>query len=427
MPRQTSNHVDTASAVGRRVRAARRQLDLTQKDLAFPGCTAAHVSRIEAGNRVPSLQVIRALAARLDVSEEWLARGEDRPGEEEQLLRDADLALRLDDLDEAERLFLRLGRAECSASVRARAAAGLGQLAFRRDDASRAVAHLEEALELAPLDDAAAVETLGRAYAVLGREEEAIGLFRRYLVSAEERDDAFGRLRFSVLLANAQIDAGYFSEAADLIGRAIAASTTDDALGLARLYWTQSRFHTLRNEPDAAGEYARRALALLEVGEHTLYQARAYQVLAHIELDSGNAAEALSLVEEGRARLGALGTPHDDAKFAIEEARALSALGRIDEAASIAMSTAGFANGHPVDRGRCYTELAATYAQRGDAERALELYELAIEILDVVPSRYLVEALTQHADVLERLGRQRHALESYKRAAGVRLRSDTRR
>jgi tetratricopeptide (TPR) repeat protein len=427
MPRQTSQHVDSAPEVGKRLRSARRQRGLTQRDLAFPGCTAAHVSRIEAGSRVPSLQVIRALARQLDVSEAWLARGEEEHDDAHRLLRDADLALRLDDLEEAERLYHRLGTADQPPRVRAQASAGLGQLAFRRDDPRAAVASLERARELDPgFEDPAAVETLGRAYALLGQEEVAIGLFRRFLASAEEREDAVERLRFSVLLANAQIDAGHFTEAADLIGRAIATTSADDALGLARLFWTQSRFHALRSEPETAAEYARRALALLELGEHTLYQARAYQVLAHIELDSGNAAEALLLIETGRQRLGTLGTPHDEAKFAIEEARALVALGRLDEATAVARRSAAFENGHPVDRGRCYAELASAQAQQGESAQALELYELAIELLETSSSRYLVEALVQLAELHEQLGHEREALAAYKRAAGARLRLGTR-
>jgi transcriptional regulator with XRE-family HTH domain len=43
--------------------------------LAFPGCTVTYISRIEAGERVPSLQVLVELGQRLGVTAEWLARG----------------------------------------------------------------------------------------------------------------------------------------------------------------------------------------------------------------------------------------------------------------------------------------------------------------------------------------------------------------
>lgn len=68
-------HVDDPVAVGTRLRTARKAAGLSQRDLAFPGCSAAYISRIERGERVPSLQVLRELAQRCDVSEEQLAWG----------------------------------------------------------------------------------------------------------------------------------------------------------------------------------------------------------------------------------------------------------------------------------------------------------------------------------------------------------------
>ena len=73
MPRSLTTHIDSPKAVGARLRAARDRAALSQRQLAFPGCTAAYISRIEAGARVPSLQMINQLALRLDVSVFWVA------------------------------------------------------------------------------------------------------------------------------------------------------------------------------------------------------------------------------------------------------------------------------------------------------------------------------------------------------------------
>jgi transcriptional regulator with XRE-family HTH domain len=77
MPRERERipHVDDPLAVGKRVFQARESAGLSQRDLAFPGCSAAYISRIERGERVPSLQVLRELAARCSVSESFLAWG----------------------------------------------------------------------------------------------------------------------------------------------------------------------------------------------------------------------------------------------------------------------------------------------------------------------------------------------------------------
>lgn len=63
--------------VGGRVLELRKKKGLTQKDLSFPGCTAAYVSRIERFARRPSLQIIQAFANRLCVSPEYLAWGKE--------------------------------------------------------------------------------------------------------------------------------------------------------------------------------------------------------------------------------------------------------------------------------------------------------------------------------------------------------------
>ena len=63
MPRRPSNHVDDPIAVGQRLRQAREAAGLTQRELSFEGCTAAYVSRIEAGARVPQAGFLAPLTA----------------------------------------------------------------------------------------------------------------------------------------------------------------------------------------------------------------------------------------------------------------------------------------------------------------------------------------------------------------------------
>jgi transcriptional regulator with XRE-family HTH domain len=73
--RARTPHYDDPTAVGKRVFEARVAAGLSQRELAFPGCSAAYISRIERGERVPSLQVMRELARRTGVSEQVLAFG----------------------------------------------------------------------------------------------------------------------------------------------------------------------------------------------------------------------------------------------------------------------------------------------------------------------------------------------------------------
>ena len=104
MPRQKSQHVDSPKAVGERLKAAREAAGLSQRQLAFSGCSPAYISRIEAGDRIPSLQLLRELGRRLDVSEDFLATGVDPIGRRGKLI-EADLARRFDDVDTARALY----------------------------------------------------------------------------------------------------------------------------------------------------------------------------------------------------------------------------------------------------------------------------------------------------------------------------------
>jgi transcriptional regulator with XRE-family HTH domain len=75
--RARTPHYDDPAAVGKRVFEARVAAGLSQRELAFPGCSAAYISRIEQGERVPSLQVMREIAHRCGVSEHVLAFGKE--------------------------------------------------------------------------------------------------------------------------------------------------------------------------------------------------------------------------------------------------------------------------------------------------------------------------------------------------------------
>jgi transcriptional regulator with XRE-family HTH domain len=66
----------TGVQVARCVRAQRKALKLTQEELAVElGVTHQHVSRIEGGHAVPSLELLVRLSCRLGVSTDYLLTG----------------------------------------------------------------------------------------------------------------------------------------------------------------------------------------------------------------------------------------------------------------------------------------------------------------------------------------------------------------
>jgi tetratricopeptide (TPR) repeat protein len=422
LPRQKSTHVDDPAAVGIRLRNSRERAGLSQRQLSFPGCSPAYISRIESGDRIPSLQLLRELGRRLGVSEDFLATGAEPEAGDTELL-EAEVALRLDDLEKAQRLYEE-ALARGDEQLRSQALRGLGELAYRQGDARGAIDLLEAAISvLGGLEgDPSVAETLGRAYATVGELESAIGVFERGLKRAEEAGDGFEIVRFAVLLAYAFMDTGNLGRAEELLGRALAIGR-DSANPTIRmqLYWSQSKLHIEQNDPETAARYARRALELLHLTEDTLRTARAYQLLAHIEIDRGHPEQALELLEDGWPLLERMGNPLERAHFRIEEARALAKLGRAEEAGALAMDLTGqLGEALPEEAGRAYGLLGDIFADLGDSARAQELYELAAELLERHnPTRYVVEVYTKLADLLEAQGQKEAAFELMKKALGA--------
>jgi tetratricopeptide (TPR) repeat protein len=429
VPRRKSTHVDDPVQVGRRLREARERAGLSQRQLSFEGCSPAYISRIEAGERIPSLQLLREMGRRLGVSEDWLATGLDRDLlAEDRTLLDAELALRFNELETAERLYTQALDGATTNTEQARALAGIGQIAFERGEPRRAVQCLEQALSLSrteAADQPSLADTLGRAYAMLDDLEPAIRLFRHALDRANERKNSPEAVRFGVLLANAYIDNGEFGEAEHVLKDTVEkAQNARDPVFRARIYWSLSRLHALQGETSTAARYARKALELLELTEHTTYAARAHQLLAHVELDRGNPDDALDVLDQGLPLVQEGGNPVDEALFQLERARALVRLDRGDEATELAAASIDLLkNASPGDAGRAHTVVAEVYEQLGDRRRAIETYERAAELLTLSPNRYLLEVYAKLADLLEAEGRKDEALEVLKQAVTAQARA----
>jgi tetratricopeptide (TPR) repeat protein len=363
------------------------------------------------------------MGRRLGVSEDYLATGKERNDEASALI-EAELYLRLDEPEVARKLYLEaLDRAETK-DERAKALAGLGQIAFRAGKPREAITRFEEARVLwkeGLASHPATADSLGRAYAMVDQKEPAIAIFRESLAAAEEQGDPAETVRFAVLLANAYIDAGDFAPARELLERTVSiAPDSQDPIFRARVYWSHSRLHTLQGDSMLAARYARKALNLLELTEHTYYTALAHQLLAHIEVDREHPEEALELVEKGLELLGEAGNPIDQALFRLEEARALIQLDRPEEAASTAMAASGqLADGSPHDAGRGYMLIGDVFQELGDTAKARELYELAAQVLEAIPGRYLSEVYQKLAAVLEADGKKDEALGILKKAVAI--------
>ena len=422
MPRHPGTHVDSPRAVGQRLAETRRKAGLSQRQLAFEGCTPAYISRIESGERIPSLQLLRQLGERLGVSGDWLATGRDAAPAGADPLQEAFLALRLGDEQTAEPI-LREHVDSPLPERRARALLGLGLLAYGGGDHRETVAQIDAALALdalPPPDHAAALDLLGRALALIGDTERSIATFEDGRAWAEAVGSDSDRLRFDVLLANALVDHDSLDRAAEILAEAIRnPAAAADPLLRARVWWSQARLHTAENNPDLAARYAYRAIAVLEESEHTLYVARAHQLLAHIEIDRHHPEQALELLDTGLPLVRRAGNRYEEAVFEVERARALLQLGHHDDAASVALAAAGLLSGaSPADAGRCYALVGEVLAEFHDDARAIEMFELALEHLSP-HDRNALSVYGKLAELLERNGRADEALKLLKRAVST--------
>src|SRR5437762_14173889 len=90
--------------IGERLKRLRLERGFSQRELSAPGVSYAYISRIEAGTRQPSVKALRRLAAKLEVSAEYLETGSELlPADLLELrLADLELALRLGEADEGQ-------------------------------------------------------------------------------------------------------------------------------------------------------------------------------------------------------------------------------------------------------------------------------------------------------------------------------------
>jgi tetratricopeptide (TPR) repeat protein len=424
MPRQKSQHVDDPRAVGERLKAAREAVGLSQRQLAFSGCSPAYISRIEAGDRIPSLQLLRELGRRLGVSEDYLATGVD-PARQHEKLMEADLARRLDDVEGARVIYQEILDTSSDKRERADALEGLGDIELRTGHPQPAIQLFEQALTVSGQRDferPTLAENLGRAYAALGEFAPAMAIYERCLEHAESKRDTLGVIRFAALLSYALTDSGNLTRAEQVVGRALAAEQESlDPLARARLLWSQAKLRGESGDAEAFAAYAHRALALIELTEDTDLLALAHRIVASAELDRDEPEAALRHLEEGWPILERGGSRLERAHFQIDKARALARLGRAEEAAALALEATGMLGDVlPEDAGRAYSLVAEVYVELGQPERGQELYELAAEYLRRNnPNRYLAEVYAKLASLHEVEGRRDRAYEYMKLALGM--------
>jgi transcriptional regulator with XRE-family HTH domain len=420
-------------SVGQRLRRLRLARGLSQRQLAAPGISDAYISRIERGNREPTLNVLRVLARRLGVPLDYLETGAPVPAGAERELRlsDAELELRLGrDLDRAEQVLRdELERGD-EPALAARAHAGLGRLAVRRSDHEETIRELEAATNSGYFPPEARPDfyrALAAAYAALGEPRRAVVLLRRCLDELRERvpDDATLQIRFAVYLAASYSEVGETMLARHALEEAHGKAQHESAAPQIRinLYWASARAAWLEADSDGALVHIRRAIGLLETTEDTYNLALAHLLCAQLLNLDGRSEEAGRHLERAE-RLFVLGAEESDlGVLRAEQAKRAAALGDAEEAMARALEAERLLGDDARHLGLKFHALAAAYRLRGDVGKAEQHYRDSINVLrERRQWREASIAAREAARFLRELGRDSDALDLMDEATQLHIR-----
>ena len=415
-------------SIGARVRRLRLEQGLSQRELSGPGVSYAYVSRIEAGQREPSLKALRILARKLGVSLEHLESGVPMSEAQERELRlaDAELELGLDgDLRAAEESFRALlvdARENGDRVSEARARVGLGVALSRIGNGREAIAQLERALDLEAVTPEVrpdAYTALARAYRASGMRQRAVQLLERCLEDLGQRapEDA----------ASAALYATYLSQVLDERGDAASArvalleakerlEAVGDARSRIRLYWSLARTASGEGRYARALAYLRRAVALLEATNDTPELARAHLTCAQMMIQEGQAEQAGAHLERAERLLQLGAEPADIGALRTEQAHWAVEVGRADEALGWAQEALESVEGDEA-QGRASYALGAAHALRGEIDEADAAFRRAVEHLGATTEwREAAKASRAWARALREAGRESDAFEVMEQA-----------
>jgi tetratricopeptide (TPR) repeat protein len=388
-------------SIGERLLRLRREKGLSQLALTGPGISTAHISRIESGKRQPSVKAIRLLARKLDVSPEYLETGSSIRASDSLELRltEAEIQIRLgDDLDAAFRTLLDVhaeaGRTS-EPGMATRALVGLGLVAATRGNHDEAARFVEQAIETGNLDPATQPDvfvTLGRMYWLLDRYERAAEFLEDTIEQLENGppgEVATARSTLMTYLSYALSSLGEFGRARELLLRVHEEQAqSSDPYSQARLHWSLARLAKMEGKLPTALRHLRHSIALLESSEDNVHRARAQQLCAQVfNLDDQpeRALEHVALAEE---LFGAGINAIDRGLIRAEQAKALAALGRGDEALARARESVGLLEADPDFLASGWHALARARAACGETDEALVNYKQAVERISASPGEW---------------------------------------
>jgi tetratricopeptide (TPR) repeat protein len=422
---------NSQGSVGERVRSRRRELGLSQAEVAGDILSASYVSLVESGKRNPTDVALGHLAGQLGVSIELLRDGVD-PGVRRATLLElgfAELALHSGEPEEAYHRFGQVATRATADEEHVRRAR------YGRALAAERLGRLEEAIEiLARLADdsrrrpAAHAWTdvalaLCRCYAAAGDVDLAVDVGEAAMDHAREIElagtDDFVRLGCTLL--------GAYAERGDLVrAMQLARELVEDAdrqgapYTRGAAYWNAALVAEARGESAQALALVNRALALFGEGDdrRNLIRLRIAHAWLLLQQSPPEAERALEMLDSVRPEAEAHASSVDLGACDTERARALWLLGDAGAARSILeASLSAFGDRPWLEGARARLLLGRVLRSQGDEQGCLaQCSQAATELTEMGAVRQAAAAWRELGDIYRDLERSELALDAYDRA-----------
>jgi transcriptional regulator with XRE-family HTH domain len=407
--------------VGERLRRLRTERGLSQKEIAVPGVGSAYISRIEEGERNPSLRALRLLAEKLGVTLEHLETGREIPLqlEREYQLASAELELRLGGVAEAEQTLRALAAAEPRGPSSAQARAALGVHAAGRGEHEEAIGQLEVAMAggIRPRERPDVYEALASCYRATGASTKGIGLLERCL--AATAGDPILQIRYRVQLGLALHASGDSQRARALVEQA-AALADEFAAPRLRVYHYRALAQAAweKRTPEPALAHAGRALVLLEALDDARQLAHSHSLCGQLRGLEHQWEQALGHLNRAERLLEQTGDTEQLGTVRAEQAKALAGLGHSDEALARASEAADLLTTDQRIAPAAEHALALAQAAAGDIDSADQSFLRASHAYEQ-HQQWRQAAAVAHdwGNALRQAHRPEQALEAFSRAA----------
>jgi tetratricopeptide (TPR) repeat protein len=427
--RSRPTHVSDPRELGARIKDVRTSRGLSLRDVAFTGCSASFLSRVEAGLRVPSTPVLIQLAGKLGVPPEQLLgqRIDGRVGGA--AIAAAEVAARLGDeradamLEELLAEAQKLGDAYAESRVLECA----GVLELGRQHLDRAMELLEAAIAFdaarSPRERPGLHRALGRAYASRGDLSRAIAVLESAFDDAgSEPVDPALVAQFGTQLANTFTDQGRFAEAEQVLAEVLRHEAGLSGANALRVEWTLARTYAEEGRLSIAEAYTRRVLARMQAEDETRLVGRTHLLLAGVLLEQLRVTDAVPHLDSSERLLSDEGSA-DLARLALDRARVALATGDPDTAEAHARDALNRSEiSDPGQAGAAYGVLAEVELARGNLDDARFLCREALDMLSGGASPlYVARVYEVLAAVEEQAGNLEAALAALRARPPVRV------